>query len=163
MKTPTIQHQLQSSIKQVIHLYHQLILLVGPISSGKSRIILNAANEEGSTPINVSLELTKEMLDLTEKKRILKVSSILDTIIRERFNNVIFLDNIEVLFDVSLKQDPLRLLQGLSRNRIIVAAWNGLIEKNYLTYAEPGHQEYRRYPLDGLQIIDVTQGKTKIQ
>ncbi|MEN6474686.1 MAG: BREX-3 system P-loop-containing protein BrxF, partial [Syntrophaceae bacterium] len=40
---------------------------------------------------------------------------------------VVLLDNIEILFDVSLKQDPLRLLQGLSRNTTLVAAWSGEI------------------------------------
>ena len=54
--------------------------------------------------------------------------------------------NIEILFDVSLKQDPLRLLQGLSRNKTVVAAWNGSIVDNSLTYAAPAHPEYRRYP-----------------
>jgi len=41
--------------------------------------------------------------------------------------DVVLLDNVEVLFDVSLKQDPLRLLQGLSRNKTVVAAWSGEI------------------------------------
>ena len=36
---------------------------------------------------------------------------------------MILLDNIEVIFDVALKQDPLRLLQRLSRNKTVVAAW----------------------------------------
>jgi hypothetical protein len=38
---------------------------------------------------------------------------------------LVLLDNIELLFDVHLKQDPLRLLQGLSRNKTVVATWNG--------------------------------------
>ena len=60
---------------------------------------------------------------------------------------MILLDNIEILFDVGLKQDPLRLLQGLSRNKTVVAAWNGTIVEDSLTYAAPAHPEYRRYPM----------------
>ena len=66
---------------------------------------------------------------------------------------VTLLDNIEILFDVNLKQDPLRLLQGISRNRTVVAAWNGTIEGNHLVYAIPGHTEYRRYPLQDYLIV----------
>ena len=60
---------------------------------------------------------------------------------------LVLLDNIEILFDVHLKQDPLRLLQGLSRNKTVVAAWNGSIVDGHMTYAVPDHPEYRRYPI----------------
>jgi len=59
---------------------------------------------------------------------------------------MILLDNTEIIFDVGLKQDPLRLLQGLSRNKTVVAAWNGTIVEDFLIYAAPAHPEYRRYP-----------------
>ncbi|MCH7944758.1 MAG: BREX-3 system P-loop-containing protein BrxF [Armatimonadetes bacterium] len=63
------------------------------------------------------------------------------------------LDNIEILFDVTLEQDPLRLLEGVSRNRTIVAAWNGTLENGYLSYATPDHPEYRRYPRRELVVV----------
>jgi len=49
--------------------------------------------------------------------------------------------------DVSLKQDPLRLLQGLSRNKTVVVAWNGSIDRGEIVYGAPQHPEYRQYPL----------------
>jgi hypothetical protein len=58
---------------------------------------------------------------------------------------VVMLDNIELLFAPELEQDPLRLLQRLSRNLTIVAAWPGTVDGGCLTYAEPGHPETRRY------------------
>ena len=67
---------------------------------------------------------------------------------------MILLDNIEVIFDVGLKQDPLRLLQGLSRNKTVVAAWNGAIVDDSLTYAVPArHPEYRRYPMRDILAV----------
>ena len=39
----------------------------------------------------------------------------------------------------------LRLFQGVSRNRTIVATWNGTLENGYLSYAVPDHTEFRRY------------------
>ena len=43
--------------------------------------------------------------------------------IRAEKSDVVLLDNIELLFAVEFAQDPLRLLQSLSRNVTIVAAW----------------------------------------
>ena len=70
------------------------------------------------------------MLDLTERQRTLQLPRLLLTIVNEASGDVILLDNIEILFDVSLRQDPLRLLQGLSRNKTVVAAWDGSIDNN---------------------------------
>ena len=67
--------------------------------------------------------------------------------------DVVLLDNIEVLFDVALKQDPLRLLQGLSRNKTVVAAWSGSVNADHLIYSTPGHPEYRRYATRGVMVV----------
>ena len=66
----------------------------------------------------------------------------------EALSDLVVLDNIEILFDAALRQDPLRLLQGVSRNRTIVAAWNGTLENGYLIYAASEHPEHRRYSPD---------------
>jgi hypothetical protein len=55
----------------------------------------------------------------------------------------VLLDNLELLFDISLKLDPLRCLQDLARDKTIVAAWNGTVTAGHLTYATPDHPEYR--------------------
>ena len=69
------------------------------------------------------------MLELTERQRALQLPRLLREIVGNGGDEMILLDNIEVIFDVDLKQDPLRLLQGLSRNKTVVAAWNGTIVK----------------------------------
>jgi len=63
------------------------------------------------------------------------------------------LDNLEILFDVSLKLDPLRCLQDVARDRTVVAAWNGAVTAGHLTYATPDHPEYRRHALEDLVIV----------
>ena len=55
---------------------------------------------------------------------------------------MVLLDNLEILFDTGLEVEPLRLLQVSSRNRTIVASWNGAFQDGTLTYAEPGHPEF---------------------
>jgi hypothetical protein len=156
MTTPTFSHVIQK-IEQASGLYHRLVLLAAPSGSGKTAVLQEIEQQLNVPLINVNLEVCRRMLELTARQRALNVASLLEDILREADNEVILLDNIEILFEVSLRQDPLRLLQGLSRNRTIVAAWNGNLEKNIFTYASPDHQEYRRYPTDGLMFAEIKQ------
>jgi hypothetical protein len=140
-------------IDQAAELYHRLILIVAPAGSGKTFALQDLHEHLGLPLVNVNLELSRKMLDLTERQRTLQLPRLLLTTINEASGDLILLDNIEILFDASLKQDPLRLLQGLSRNKTIVAAWNGIIDTNNLIYAKPDHLEYKRYPTRDLMII----------
>ena len=145
--------RLIQSIDQAAQLYHRLILLAAPAGAGKTAALREVHRRTKAPAVNVNLELSRRMLDLTERQRALQLPRLLQDIVDSSQAEVILLDNIELLFDVSLKQDPLRLLQGLSRNKKEVVAWNGSIQDSYLTYATPGHPEYRRYPIGELMVI----------
>lgn len=145
--------QLSASIAQASALYHSLVLLAVPAGGGKTITLLNVAEQQGFRYINVNLELSRCLLDLTERQRMLQTPRLLADIIGKNGGQVVLLDNIEILFDVTLKQDPLRLLQGLSRNRTAVAAWSGAVVDRFLLYAQPDHPEYRRYPVDDLVVV----------
>ena len=141
-------------IGQAAELYHRLVMLVAPAGAGKTAALKDVHERTAAPLVNVNLELSRRMLDLTERQRALQVPRLLAEIVSSFVADVILLDNIEVLFDVSLKQDPLRLLQGLSRNKTVVAAWNGSIDGSSLVYATPDHPEYKRYPLRGLLVVN---------
>lgn len=141
-------------IGQAAEVYHRLVMLVAPASAGKT-VALQDVHERTAAPlVNVNLELSRRMLDLTEGRRALQLPCLLAAIVGASAADVILLDNIEVLFDVSLKQDPLRLLHGLSRNKTAVAAWSGSIDGEHIVYARPDHPEYRRYPLRDLLVVN---------
>jgi hypothetical protein len=134
-------------IGQAAELYHRLVVLVAPAGSGKTAALQDVHERTAAPLVNVNLELSRRMLDLTERQRALQLPRLLAEIVGASAADVVLLDNVEVLFDVSLKQDPLRLLQGLSRNKTVVAAWNGSIVDGHMTYAAADHPEYRRYPI----------------
>lgn len=146
--------EILSRISHTHELYYRLVVVAAPTNTGKSAALKAVHELMGAPIINVNLELARHLLDLTERQRTLQVGRILAEIIKAEGTDLVLLDNIEMLFDVSLQQDPLRLLQGLSRNRTLVVAWNGAVEEDkYLTYAAPDHPEYRRYPLQDLVVI----------
>jgi hypothetical protein len=44
---------------------------------------------------------------------------------------------------------------ALSRSRVVVAAWSGELTDGALTYAAPGHPEFRHYPAPGCAIVPI--------
>ena len=134
-------------------LYHRLVLVVGAEGSDKTTALRDVAERFDASLVNVGLELSRRLLDLTERQRRIRIPTLLGRIVTETASAVVWLYNIELLFDITLRQDPLGLLQRLSRRRTVVATWNGSMEGGHIVYAEPGHPEYRRYPAEDLLIV----------
>lgn len=144
--------KIMRKVKQLDELYYRLMLVIAPSGAGKTTALLDVRDRAGAPLINVNLELSRLMLDLTQRQRALQLPRLLREIVDKDAGKMTLLDNIELLFDVGLKQDPLRLLQGLSRNKTVVASWNGAIIDGFLTYAEPTHPEFRRYPVHDFMV-----------
>ncbi len=151
--TRQLSEEICESIRHVGGSYHRLLLVVGPPNVGKTRALQGVAQLTGAPVVNVNLELSRSMLELTERQRPLRAQRLLEQILTQTAGDLILLDNTEILFDVSLKQDPLRLLQGLSRSRTLVATWSGTVEGKRIYYAAPGHPEHKWYPLDGTLVV----------
>ena len=145
--------KIMRKVKQLDELYHRLMLVVAPSGAGKTTALQDVRDRTGAPLVNVNLELSRLMLDLTQRQRALQLPRLLREIVDKDAGKMTLLDNIELLFDVGLKQDPLRLLQGLSRNKTVVASWNGAIIDGFLTYAEPAHPEFRRYSVHDFLIV----------
>lgn len=139
-------------IDQVHQLYYRLLLIVAPSGAGKTLALQEIAKRTGASLVNVNCEVSVRLLELTERQRALQLPRVLEDVVTAH-HSLILLDNIEILFDVSLKQDPLRLLQKLSRNQTVVASWNGTVDRDYLIYAAPDHPEHKRYLARELVIV----------
>ena len=141
-------NEIASKIDHAQQLYLRLIILIDTTSVGA-----NVAEHLGLKRINVSMQLSERLLNLSARRRPLQVGRLLEEIVGEEGEEVVLLDHLEILFEKSLKQDPLRLLQGISRSRTVVAVWSGILEDGSLTYAVPGHPEHRRYPATDLLLV----------
>ena len=148
-----IQEQILTNIQDAKHLYQKLILLVGKSGSGKTGILKKISNEFAVPMINVNLEMSSRLLDVPVEKRASNLSRLFSNLLSDTGSDMVLLDNMEILFDKSLQQNPLSLLQTNAKNRVVIAAWNGAIENRRLTYARPEHHEFRAYPLEDAGII----------
>jgi hypothetical protein len=111
--------------------------------------------------VNVNLELSKRMLELTRTQRSRQVDRLLKEVIAAAPGEVVLLDNLEILFDTALEVAPLRLLQSSSRNRCVVATWNGTYKDGTLTFAEPGHPEFKQFKQIEAIVVSTDAGANK--
>jgi ABC-type uncharacterized transport system ATPase component len=154
-------NRLEKAIHQSHDQYFRLIVLAGPPGSGKSTALQSVAKKLGCPVVNVNLELSKRMLELTRTQRSRQVERLLKDVIAAATGDVVLLDNLEILFDTALEVEPLRLLQVASRNRTIVASWNGGLRDGTLTYAEPGHPEFIQFKQTDAVVIPIGTNETK--
>lgn len=146
--------KIMSQLQTTEACYHRLVLIVAPAGNGKTALLqLLQEKVAGAAYVNVNLELSQRLLDLTTQQRPLKTQPLLQQLIADKAPQIALLDNTEILFEPSLKTDPLRLLKMMSRNRTIVAAWNGKAENDHLVYAEPDHPEYKVFPIEGIFAV----------
>lgn len=136
---------LEHAIQEAASQYYRLVILAGAPGSGKTSALQTVAQKLGCQLVNVNLELSKRLLELTRAQRSRQVERLLKDVIAAVPGDVVLLDNLEILFDTGLEVDPLRLLQVSSRNQTIVASWNGSYQSSTLTYAEPGHPEFVQF------------------
>jgi ATPase family associated with various cellular activities (AAA) len=145
--------QIMHQLPQVAHLYYRLLLVVSPSGAGKTAALQEVTQQTGIRYINVNVELSQRLLELTQRQRKLFTTRLLEDIVGKDDDQIVLLDNLEVLFDTALQLHPLRCLQELARRRTVVATWNGTLTSGHLTYATPDHAEYRRYPIDDLMVV----------
>ncbi len=140
-------------------MYYRLILLVDE-KADHEQLAKEISARLDVEVVNVNLELSKQLLSQTSRQRKLYLSKSMNEVVQP--NKTILLDQMEILFDVELGQDPLRLLESLSRNQTIIAFWNGQVRDGKLIYAEQGHPEYRSYDSKDLLMIEINKDKVEI-
>ena len=160
IETDMVLVKLEAAIQQAASQYFRLVILVGAPGSRKTTILQSIAHKLACEVVNVNLELSKRILELTRIQRSRQVEGLLKKVIAAVPCEVVLLDNLEILFDTGLEVEPLRLLQVSSRNRTIVASWSGSYRNSTLTYAEPSHPEFVQFKQVDAVVITVGNSDT---
>ena len=150
--TECVSEALREQLGHAGSLYHRLVLVIGEDADYRTQILRDVAERTGGHYANVDMELSRCLLDHTERQRVLRLPQLLEQVAGPA-RGAVLLDRTHILFEPVLRQDPLRLLQRLSRNRTVAASWDGAIENGHLVHATPEHPEYRRYPVDGFLTL----------
>ena len=148
--------RLDRLVDEIAALHSKLILLVGRPGCGKSALLAELANQRGMKVMNVGAVLGKRLAALPQRQRALQANVALRELADEYASgDLLLLDNIELLFDHSLKLDPLDLLKRHAHARRVVAVWPGDLCDGRLRYAQIGHPEYRDYSIEDMLTFKI--------
>lgn len=155
MKEFDISLQLLRLVNEIDALQSKLVLLIGSSHLVKIDLIRSLAKNLGVKPLNIGAELGIRLAGLPQRQRHLQTTFIMRELADQHASNsILLIDNIEILFDQSLKLDPLEILKRQAQSLRIVAVWPGQLigdaRTGRLTYAEIGHPEHQDYSLAGL-------------
>lgn len=150
-----IMDEIIQKIREAKEKYHRLVFIVGQQKSGKTELLNGLSRLLNIVPISINLELSRKLLEINEKKRSIYLDKLMYDLVYSTPGELALLDNTEILFDVSLKVEPFRLFQSLSRNKTIVVTWCGKLVDNYLVYAEPDHPEFKTVAITEESIYEM--------
>ena len=148
--------ELELVLSEVRALHSRLVLLVADSESERSLLLRELAQRRETTILYVGSELGTRLVPLPINRRPLAAPSILRELADSHAGDgLVVLDNIELLFDRTLKLNPVGILRQLARVRSIVAAWPGQVAGEKLIYSEPGHAERQQCVTDGLVLFNI--------
>ncbi len=148
--------RLERLIGEIADLNSKLILLVGSSRSGKTQLLRHLGTQLNIEPLNVGLELGRRLTATPINKRGFSAGELLREIAdKERTDDPLLLDNLELLFEPSLQINPLDLVKRLAHSRRVVAVWPGELCGDRLIYADMSHPEHRDYRRDGVVVLEL--------
>lgn len=148
--------KLERLATEVAALHSKLILLVGTPRAGKTALLVAFGKRVEAEPLNVGSELGRRLAAIPQKQRHLQAGTELRELADEHAKrDLLLMDNIELLFDTSLRLNPLDLLKRHAHSKRVVAVWPGELRDGRLTYADMGHSEHRDYATDGLVALEM--------
>ena len=143
---------IREKIAEVASRRHKLIIIC---SNGNQAKIQDLISRIEAPQINLSLHLSKELLEVPIGRRPLVVSGKVQDLVNTYQEEFICLYNIELLFHPDLKINPLQLLENISRYKGLVVAWNGQYKDGILTYGILGHPEYQAYDEVNAELLSL--------
>ena len=148
--------KLERLIGEIGDLNSKLVLLVGASRSGKTKLLRELGLKLNIDPLNVGLELGRRLAATPINKRGFSAGELLREIAdKERTDDPLLLDNLELLFEKSLQINPLDLVKRLAHSKRVVAVWPGEARGDRLIYADMSHPEHRDYSRDGVVVLEI--------
>ena len=148
--------KLERLIGEIGDLNSKLVLLVGASRSGKTKLLRELGAKLHIESLNVGLELGRRLAATPINKRGFSAGELLREIAdKERTDDPLLLDNLELLFEKGLQITPLNLVQQLAHSKRVVAVWPGELRVDRLIYADMSHAEHRDYSRDGVVVLEI--------
>ena len=147
---------LETLIDEIAAVHTKLVLLVGARGGGKTKLLGELGLKLRVRPMNVGLELARRLAGTPRNKRGFSAGELLREIAdKERNDDPLLLDNLELLFEPGLRINPLDLIKRLAHSKRVVAVWPGELRGERLIYADMSHPEHYDYSRDGVVVLEI--------
>jgi hypothetical protein len=153
---------LLDTIRATAGAYYKLTIVAGSSGAGKTHLLKQVATQLDLPIINLSLLLSQRLLSQNRRQRALNAEDVATEVIDENYKSSLCLDDTELLFDSTLRLNPLVFLQDVSRNRLIVATWNGVLAGGELRFGHTSHPDFFRQPVKGFPVVSVAEDKLQL-
>ena len=152
--------KLDRSVEEAENIKTSLIIVIGPSHHNKCDLLTKYASYKKSCVLNVGLVYGQHLASSDELARRSHATEALEEICTSHAGNgLLFMNNIEILFDQSLALNPMTVLKKISRNRTTIAVWPGDVKKGRLQYATPDHPEFQDHSTDGVILFSSSIGE----
>lgn len=152
--TPAQAHRLaeiRGAVADVGIEHFKLILIVGGRSANRSDFLRQYAELDGLKLLNVGKSLSEALLEISAPYRPASVEECFQTLIDGAQTGPVCLDRLEVLFEASLRLNPVELLKSTSRHRVLIASWPGTWDGDQLIFGPDGHPANRKVSVDQIE------------
>jgi len=113
--------------------------------------------------VNLSKGLARKLVSLSIRDRVRRLEGEVEKVANDCGSSV-WLTKLDVLFEPTLENDPMRLLKSIAKSQTVVAIWPGEITETSVVYSKPGKSDYKTYSLkelNDIQVIDACNGVVK--
>lgn len=143
--------ELEHLVDDIASLNSKLVLLVGPPRSGKTALLAQLSARRDVPVLNVGAVLGRQILAIPSMRRHLQATDLLkDLADKMAHQGILLLDNIELLFDRTLKLNAIDVLKRHAHTHRVIVVWPGELREGRLSYGTTGHPEHQDCGIDGL-------------
>ena len=129
------------------------MLLVHPETDVLTKTVDELVNNYELPNLDIGMTLSEVLLPIKLGERSRFVRTWLGKEISDFSSNPILVTNIDLLFEPSLKLDPLQLFRGIGRRGMVIVMWPGEFDGSNLSYAVPEHRNYQIWQNPDFQIF----------
>ncbi len=150
------QKTMANSTQQARNIDGSLALNGQPIPPGPALLVDDMVDSRWTLTVAAWLELGRRLAATPNNKRGFSAGELLREIAdKERTEDPLLLDNLELLFEPGLQINPLDLVRRLAHSKRVVAVWPGELRGDRLIYADMSHPEHRDYSRDGVVVLEI--------
>lgn len=143
--------ELQAQAARASVEHHRLVWVAGGSSLERSSLLKALAETEDGAFVEIGKILSSAIIEIPAPLRPASVEECFAAILSERPAPVVCLDHLEILFESSLRLNPVELIKGASRHRLLVASWPGTTQGNRFCFGpddHPAHLELSEQDFD---------------